>query len=60
MLSSQLGRVILSGATESPDEMRVAPDPKGGYGPLDTLLEGIADAVGKGGGDRRPDSSRSD
>ena len=59
MLSSQLGRVILSGATASPDEMSVAPDPEGGYGPLDSLLEGVADAVGKG-GDRRPDNSRSD
>lgn len=60
MLSSQLGRVILSGGTASSDEMNSAPDPEGGYGPLDSLLEAVADAVGKGGGDRRPDSSRSD
>lgn len=59
MLSSQLGRVILNGATASPDEMSVAPDPEGGYGSLDSLLEGVMDAVGKG-GDRRPDNSRSD
>lgn len=59
MLSSQLGRVILSGATTSPDEMSAAPDNEGGYGLLDNLLEGIANAVGKG-GDRRPDGSRSD
>ena len=60
MFSSQLGRVILGGGAESPDEMSAAPDPNGGYGLLDSLLEEIAGAVGDG-GDRRPENhSRSD
>lgn len=60
MLSSQLGRVILGGATALPDEMNASPDHDGDFGPLDALLDEIAAAVGKG-DDRRPvDRSRSD
>lgn len=49
MVSSQLGRMILDRSTATEDEMSAAPNPDGGYGPMDGLLEEIAD---------RTDSSR--
>jgi len=42
MISSQLGRVILSGSSAGADEMSTSPDQDGSYGPIDGLLEEIA------------------
>ena len=44
-MSSQLGRVILDRSTATEDEMSAAPNPGGGFGPMDGLLEKIADSV---------------
>jgi hypothetical protein len=57
MISSQLGMVILGGQSASSDEMTVAPDQGGGYGPLDALLEDVAADTREARyrkGDRRP------
>jgi hypothetical protein len=43
MMSSQLGRMILDRSAATEDEMSAAPNPDGGYGPMDGLLEEIAD-----------------
>jgi hypothetical protein len=62
MMSSQLGRVILGASAATEDEMSAAPDPDGGYGPMDGLLEEIAAQAGgesQVGGDRRPGSQSS-
>ena len=42
MMSSQLGRAILSNSSASADQMNGKPDPEGSYGTLDELLEEIA------------------
>ena len=41
---SQLGHIILN-TTASADEMKTKPDENGHYGPIDELLEKIADAL---------------
>ena len=56
MMTSQLGRVILSTSTSSEDEMHAHPDPDGRYGPLDEILAAIAaaQAAAESGDDRGP------
>lgn len=45
MMSSQLGRVILSTTTASEDEMRARPGEDDEYGPVGDYLEQIATEV---------------
>ena len=62
MMSSELGRMILDRSAATEDEMSTAPNPDGGYGPMDGLLEEIADRVddsSRVGRDRRPGSQSS-
>lgn len=62
MMSSQLGRVILSSVPSTEDEMRSRPGADGGYGLLDEYLEEIAAEMGGGSaatGEPRPGGSSS-
>ena len=62
MMSSQLGRMILDRSAATEDEMSAAPNTDGGYGPMDGLLEEIADWADDNprvGRDRRPGSQSS-
>ena len=56
MMSFQLGRMILDRSAATEDEMSAAPNPDGDYGPMDALLEEIADRADNNSrfeGDRR-------
>jgi hypothetical protein len=46
-MSSQLGRILISGSGATADEMSARPDPDGGYGPLDAILAQLAAQAGK-------------
>ena len=62
MMSHQLGRMILDRSASTEDEMSAAPNPDGGYGPMDGLLEEIADRADSNSRferDRRPESQSS-
>ena len=62
MMSHQLGRMILDRSASTEDEMSAALNTDGGYGPMDGLLEEIADWVDDSSRlerDRRPESQSS-
>ncbi len=45
MMTHQLGRMILDRSVSTEDEMSATPNADGGYGPIDDLLEEIAESV---------------
>ena len=62
MMSCQLGRMILDRSAATEDEMSAAPNPDGGYGPMDGLLEETADRAASDSRferDRRPGTQSS-
>ena len=59
MISSQLGRAILSGSGFTPDEMTGRPEPDGSYGPLDDLIAAVAENVANGATSHLEDKSPS-